>query len=170
MNSVMKKAMANRIKRRFYAAAFTSIMLIMLFGCNDIINFTGILTNRIVASNDISATIIVSVKSGSGKLLSNIQLSIIEQTDSTCVCSNKFSNNLYPIKFILPDEQINTINPQSENLIVVADYPGLCVFRQPIVISGLENDKPVIVEFTVFAEPDSLLKAPPDKYLKYKRF
>ncbi len=143
------------------------IILFSCTGCNELINLSGVYLNRISNSNELSGRILVSVKNSDGKVIPNIKISIIEDKDSLMITPSQFTSNTIQ-QFIFPDEQINSIRPESNNLIILAEHPYYGIFERSVRLADLWNDSLLFVEYELDNIPDTIDTAPIGLYKKLK--
>lgn len=144
------------------------LILILFTGCNEIINITGIFINRTVNNERASKEIILAVLNFNGKTVSNFKISILEDKDSVLIFTPLYTSKHNTTRLNFPDEQINPIKSENNNLIVIAEHPYIGTFQQTIPVTKLYESEPIIIEFNIGNVADSLQAPPSHLYKEYK--
>ncbi len=131
-------------QRRYY---FLTLFLIILCGCNELVQVSGMLLDR-VNYHSFTGELVVSVKDFEGNYVSGVQVSVTRSDDSTCVFSPKLTGDRQPVLFLAPDEQINSIECDTEKLNIEVFVAGGLLLRQ-ISVTAINPDKPIFLEFTI---------------------
>ncbi len=142
--------------------------LSFITGCNELINISGIFINRAVNHENINKELILSVRSVSGKSISDFKISILNETDSLLIFNPQYTSTAAALNFQFQDEQINPLNTETKNLIIIAEHPYIGTFQQIIPITKLYQAEPIIIEFYIGEVQDSLPKPPLNLYKEYK--
>ena len=159
----------NLFLKNIYKLFLLITVLIYLPGCSDMINISGAIMNGVnTDKGNKFPPIRVSVTPGSGKLLKNFQISIIELPDSVCLFSPVLSSDLGPAVFVFNENQINPIKNDSTNILVIAYHPSIGEFTSIITLQELKLNKPQFIEFDVGEVPSDQLTQDKAKYLKFK--
>lgn len=159
----------NLFLKNIYKLFLLITVLIYIAGCSDMINITGAMINGVNADKENKfPPIRVSVTSGSGELLKNFQISIIELPDSVYLFTPVMSSDLGPAVFVFNENQINPIKNDSTDILVIAYHPSIGVFTSTITLEELKLNKPQFIEFNVGTVLSEQLTQDKAKYLKFK--
>jgi len=148
---------------------FAIILLLMVLfnGCEEIIDSTGILLNRLRNNEAVNKDITVSVLNTYGKFVPGFRISVLSDSDSLLLFYPKNTNSGSPVVFNLPDEQVNPFKKETMNIIIYAEHPYIGMFQQIIPVSNLYDNELLIIEFLPGYSSDTLTVAP--SYL-YRHF
>lgn len=151
-----------------------NILFILLFAvsisCNEFINLTGVFTNRLNITNDISSNLVVIIINEDKNIVPNIQINIIQSSDSVNIFNSKFTSRNEPLIFTFPDEQITQFDPETKKLLVIAYHPLIGSFSQEVELQKLEDNKMVRLDFNIGNVPDTMTFAPFYQYLHFKSY
>lgn len=113
------------------------ILLILFCGCREIVDISGILLNRL--NNDkTEAEFFIKVNNFTGdSTLPNFLVHVIRDNDSVSVVSPKMTYSNQILHITLPDEQINPLNEQTQNIIITAEHPGCGILYYPVNLTNL---------------------------------
>lgn len=138
---------------------FLYILIIFLFsGCNEFIDLTGKFINRLNDTKNLNIFIKVSVTNLQTEHLSNILISIIDDQDSVFITPSKFTNDSKYSTFTLPDEQVNIISEEAQNIIIVAEHPEFGILFNKIPLNVLYERSNITCEFMLDLNPAYIKK------------
>lgn len=115
------------------------IIIVLFSGCNEFIDLSGKFINSLNNSNNLNLTLKVSACNFRSENLPNILISLIDDHDSVCIVTSKFTDESEYITFLLPEEQINSISPEANSLIVIAEHPDAGIYTKNISLSELAS-------------------------------
>lgn len=139
------------------------ISLILFCGCREIVDIGGIFLNRL--NNDkTEAEFFIKINNiSSDSTLPNFLIHIIRDDDSVSIVSPKMTTINQILHISLPDEQINPLTEQTQNIIVTAEYPGMGTLISQIALINLSKINQI--DFFTGLEVNSVPKI---SYRKYK--
>lgn len=126
------KKMRNRLK-------IILLLFILYPGCNEIIDIAGVMVNRLNIQDPRPKEIIVSVKNSDSIFLPGFEITIKENYSFKCITSPKFTNSLLPVRFNLPDEQIEIVPENASGVSVFIFHPDFGKLMQEISKDNLSS-------------------------------
>lgn len=151
--------------------ALFKLTVLILFalnsGCNEVVHITGTFINSLNNKNEIHGLFFVVCKDLNGRPCQFINITLLSNNDSTMVSDSKLTNTKGVATFSFPDCQVNSINPDSHTLNVIAQHPEIGSHTSSVEISNLIRNEFYVLELNFDVNSESLKKVPPYQYDSY---
>jgi len=148
---------------------FHFMSLFIFSGCNEFIDLSGKFINSLNNSNDLDLVLKVSVCNFESENLPYILISIIDDHDSVCIVTSKFTDESEYLSFILPDEQINSISHLANSLIIIAEHPDAGIYTKTISLAELNSDSISVCNFELNGLSENFKKRNIKEYQIYNQ-
>lgn len=126
--------------------------LLLMTGCNPIIDITGTLLTRLTSPVNKSSSLLIVAKDQQGENIEGFQISIIRSADSVLVFPTKFTLNSGPVVFDFPEECINDLDSENGQLLIILYHPDAGLYCEsissPVVTDSVFYFKEIQTGFT----------------------